>query len=229
MDLEAMRILVREALSFTEDEDTRIDAHVNEACRDFRRDAQSKVERFADVQLTEGQSVYPLDDFVANGILRLLSVTATGAGVGERPVPLDVVDMAEFDALGLYVGTPQRPVRIALLGLDQVALWPTPGGEVYLHGWAVPRPDELTQDTHVPDEPEEYHRTIVYRAIQLGLEFDRQSWDEVQAFEQRYLQGVGSALSARKRMLGSSPKSLRPAPGYVSGTEHSFRREVGLD
>lgn len=228
MDLEAMRIDVREALSFTTADDTRVDGYVNAGALDFRRDAQTKVERVVDVELTGGTDVYDLTELTANGVLRIVSMTAVGAGAGQRPLPLEVVDAAQLDELGRYADAPSLPGRIAVMGLTQFVLWPTPSADVFLNGWVVPRPDALVDDADVPDEPEEYHRTIVYRAIQIGLELDRQAWDEVQAFEQRYLQGVGAALAARKRIAGK-PKSLRPSTAYGAPVPWSMRREVGLE
>lgn len=228
LTLTDMRTWVRQAANLTTSDDTQIDVLINEACRDFRRDAQTKVEPFTDVALTAGDDTYDLTTLNAAGVLRILGIKGASTS-GDRPWPVDVMDFQEFMDFQRFDDTSGTPSKITILGLDQFQVWPVPSAGCTVSGWVVPRPATLSTGSSSPAEPAEYHRTIVYRAIQLALEWDRQPWDEVLAFEQRYLQGVGAALAARKRMAGP-PKQLRPHASHAGGQRPwSFRREVGLD
>lgn len=164
----------------------------------------------------------------ARGVLRLLRLAV--ANTGERPSPIDIIDYGELLELQEETSDQGRPWKAAVFGLSSIELWPTPDAAVTLSGVYVPRPAPLAVDGDIPEVPIEYHRTIVYRAVQLALEWDRQSLEDINTYEQAYLKGVGSALAQRKRMSGTQPKLLRPHQSARSGSRPwSFRREVGLD
>ena len=208
MNFLALKTRVRETASLPSEDAATVGEFVNEAYRDFCRDAATNPERFS-FTLTANDGTYPLSSIAGAdaGILRFLSI-AVGAS-GERATLVDVVELDELLLMSESNTTASVPTHCAFLGLDSVELYPAPSTALVLSGFYVPRPAELSADTDTPAVPLEYHRAIRYRATQLAMEWDGQA--EAPEWEQRYYSMVGAALKQRKRMSGSRPKQLKPS------------------
>lgn len=202
MDFATARARVRETASLTTADDERVGEFVNEAIVDFMRDAAPVVERFT-ITTVADQVDYDLDDLSDAGVLRIL---------GDFPHDLNVA--VETD-------------RYNVMGLTTLVLRDTPadGGELLL-GWCVPRPEELvvtTDDAVELPGPREWHRAILYRALQLACEWDRQDDSEIQKWEAKYEGEVGKCRRSRTRMVGGSQRGrLRPASRLASTFHRSW-------
>lgn len=210
-------------------ETERVQGFVNEACADFRADAQTVVAPF-DVALTAGTAVYPVTALNAGGVVRLLTVASSGSG-SVRVAPLEVVDperMMELKLTGGLVAA-STPAVVTMLGLTQLEVFPKPAAGARLTGYLVPYPAPLVNDNDVPGEQERWHRVIRHRAVQKALEWDRQPIADVQQYEAEYLKGVGQALALRRRAGGARPKRLRPGDAVGGDGGWTLRGAVGLD
>lgn len=73
---------------------------------------------------------------------------------------------------------PGTVIQWAMLGGNQVLVWPTPTEEYQMNIIYVPRPTELSFDTHDPQDPTyggvpiEYHKAIEYFALAEAADYD---------------------------------------------------------
>lgn len=149
------------------------------------------------------------------GILRFLSIAVSEAG--ERITDLRIsTDVLDFQRMKSSVVDPGVPMCALVLGLSSIEVFPVPDEDMVLTGYYVPRPARLVEAVDEPLIPEEYHRALFYRGVQLAIEWDRQGDAEAMEWERRYMQQVGLARRQRTRMTGNRPKSLR-ASSSMSG------------
>lgn len=82
-------------------------------------------------------------------------------------------------------------------------------------GWIVPEPALLVVTTDDAVElplPREWHRAVVYRAMQLALEWDMQDGNQAAAYEAKYETEVRKCRRARAWALGNGVKQgLQPS------------------
>lgn len=186
MNFETMVVRVRQTASIPVSDTAVVGEFVNEAIRDFARDAATNPSLYS-VTLMAGTRVYNVD-----GLLRVLPLRE-----GETPdIPYNVRGLTTIE-------------------LDAAPA--TTGGELTF--WGVQRPAPLTGAAAIPF-PEEYHRAIRYRALQLVLEWDRQHPEDVAQWEAKYEMEVQKAKRQRSRMQRAAP--LRPSRllgggGYSGG------------
>lgn len=214
MDFGTLKRRVRQSASLTTSDDDDIEDFINDAVRDFCRDAEVGARPFV-FTLVADQGVYDLADLAAaltpaaGGVIRFLTLFAGAAG--ERAAAVDIgSSLEELGSLQSGGLTPGRPTKAVVAGFDTLVMHPTPNDAYELSGWLVPMPATMTADVDVPAVPEQYHRAIYYRAVQLAIEWDRQGDAEAKEFEGRYMGQVGFARRARSRMSGGS-KSLVPS------------------
>lgn len=184
MNFAALRKRVRETASLTTDDDVQVGAFVNEACVDFARDAATNPIRFS-FNTIAGTADY---DLMAAGV-----------------TPNGVIRFLPDDEDAAITHTYDFTVR----GLGTLVLDPKPGAVGAVTGWLVPRPATLVLDADTPVFPSEYHRAIVYRALQLTCEWDRQDPADIQMWEGKYEAEVLKAR--RERTRGRTARRLTPS------------------
>lgn len=222
MDLGTLKRRVRQSASLTADDTQDVVDFINDAVRDFCRDAEVGARPFV-FPLTDGVDTYDLAVLAAGvtppaaGVIRFLSLTA--GSTGERAQQVDIVDdLEELAWLRGGSSTAGLPRKAALVGFDTLVLYPAPGTGYELSGFLVPTPTALVLDTDVPAVPEQYHRAIYYRATQLAIEWDRQGDADADKFEARYMAQVGYARKQRTRLAGGRPRGLVPSSAPAQQT-----------
>lgn len=105
--------------------------------------------------------------------------------------------------------------RYVVMGTTTLVLRDAPTKVETIEGWCVPRPVVLvvtTDDAVELPVPREFQRGIVYRALQIGAEWDRQDDSEVLKWEGRYEAEVAKCRRSRTRAVGAMQRPrLRPS------------------
>lgn len=184
--LATVRALCTQTMSLTEGDADVVDAFINEAVRDFARDAQTNpIEYVFDTVV--GQRVYDLSDVAPIGVLRFLPDNESF-----------VEDTEEY--------------HFTVRGLAWLEIDATPTEITTLRGWIVPRPEDLIVDADPLPFPTEYDKAIRYRACQLIGEWDRQDPNDVAMWETKYENEVRKAHVARRR--AGRNYALRPSARF---------------
>lgn len=126
---------------------------VNAAYFDVCVDTEATQE-VADITLTAGDWLYTMDSAVTR--MKTLWITAVD---GEQTGPLKQVSPQEIIRLQQSTDTATdggTPTLYALVGLDQLALFPTPDEAATLSMFYVEQPAALSANTDVPVLPEPY-------------------------------------------------------------------------
>ena len=150
-----------------------------------------------------------------------LVVTGSGASLTGPDADLQVTTLLEGGSQGVLAVIPDASVmgdlgvtmevRGNVLVLDPV---PTVSG-TKLTGWVVPRPKLLVRTTDDAVEiptPREWQRAIVYRAVQIGSEWDMQDPNLATAMEAKYETEVRKCRRARSWAAGNGSRAtLQPS------------------
>lgn len=116
----------------------------------------------------QGDYILPLD-FMK---LRRLEYVLSGHGVNENPVQLSSVTLGQKDMIPIGTGTPS----VYILKSDRFTVLPLPQSSgVILRLFYTYRVQDMTQDTDVPDVPEDCHEYIAILAALDGFVKDDRS------------------------------------------------------
>jgi len=161
-------------------------------------------------------------------ILRVVNAHITSATDSSQISPLEQVDMKTVDE---YLDTnpaASDPTMFAIDGtLMRVA--PTPSGANTLRFYYVPKPSNMTDDSHDPSTstyggiPEEYHEAVLYYMLWKGSEYDdKQAALSPKDYRQAY---QGLLADVRKELRKKSGRGLnRARVGYPSKSRFPYSR-----
>jgi hypothetical protein len=136
-----------------------------------------------------------------------------------RVSPTDLIQLHRGDSTADGSST-----RWALVGTNQILLWPTPDDEYDINLIYVPRPTEMSYDTHDPSDqtyggvPVEYHKAIELYALAEAADYDDDQSSAVGlAYRQRYEEEIVRIKGAVSRKGGQLPPvRLRRSRGFRS-------------
>lgn len=198
------------------------DGYINVAYRDLADGIGAKWTPFSGVALTAGVSAV-LVSAIGSTVRRL---RALAVNTGSRRLPLEWVDVEDFDQWRQSGSANGVPLVVTQKGFDQIALYPAPGTGMTLEGDYYARPTALSADTDIPTAvPEEYHWSIIYRACELALLMDGNRADEAAQYRQMYERDKESLRRAVNRM--GRPAPLTPSRDLM-GVRSGYDREMGF-
>lgn len=165
------------------------------------------LETVGNASLTDGDASYTLPAAVAQ--INLLTITYSDGTVSQalQRVPLEVIldnrraTLAEGDQLwlGLY----------ALVGQNQIELWPTPGAGQTLTFWYTYLPDELSADADEPLLMEPYGSMLLqYGALVEGARFLK-DFGALSDYEAGYAQWMARYQVWLNRRQGQTSQAFR--------------------
>lgn len=138
--------------------------------------------------------------------LRIKAIFPTSGGVQYRPFePVSLERMLELRQGS--PGTTDTTRYYTFLGLSEIEFWPTPRGTETFSIYYVKAPTVLSADADTPDLPEPFaSKLLEYGALAEAADFKRD--DQLQNYQQRYLEWVGKLRSHLNRKRGGVPEQM---------------------
>ena len=179
---------------------------IDEWCSQGVRDVLMRTHCFVDVTtLTTTADEWRYD--LSYSVMAIKHIWVEGSDSMVRVSPSEIIDYHRADA-----STDGSVTRWALLGTNQLLLWPTPSTEYDISLIYVPAPSALTFDTHDPSDqayggvPTEYHKAIEMYALAEAADYDDDQSSAVGlAYRQRYEEEIMRIKAAVNRKGGPLP------------------------
>lgn len=181
-------------------DETLVTQWLNEGVREVLLRTHCRVQ-CADMSLIGGTWKYNLPSTV----LALKHVVDGNSNLAEIVTFPDLLELRRAD----NTDGSSVPLRVAMLGSNLFALWPTPADGDSLEVYYVPKPTEMSQSTHDPSDPvyggvpTEYHKAIELWALSQGSDHEHeQRTQNGIKYEQQFELYLGRVKGAINRMPG---------------------------
>ncbi len=174
--------------------------------------------------LTSGDASYTLPSGVAE--INLVVITYQDGSVSP-PVQRVVLETILENRRATLAENQQlwNPLY-AIVGQNQIELWPTPGAGQSLTFWYSYLPDELSGDSDVPLIQEPFGSKILqYGALVEGARFLKDPL--LQDFEQQYAGWLARYQIWLNRRQGETSMAFRVRGNYIDGWLNALPRDVG--
>lgn len=177
----------------------------------------------ATMTLTAGATTYTLP----SGAVRIKQMTVTSGGVTFRPlVPTSIEQILEWQAQNGGIAAVNGTVsHYAILGVDEMVVWPTPSAADTITVYYVKQPTALSGSSDVPSIPEPYatrclENGALYEAALFAKDPDAPVYKAEYEMAKRELRGH------LRRMQGAMTRQFR----ITRGDSHRFhdRSNEGL-
>jgi len=212
MQLGTIKTAVKDELGYGGDsgtEDAAITRWANRAVRDILIKTHVRVRELS-MALTSGTDEYALD----TDILQLLSLKSYDGSDDREMEPLTLSDINVRRIRGDLSSGPAR--YYSLQGSDYLILYPTPGSGESVRGEYVPKPTEMSSDTHDTSNttyggiPVEYDDVVeLYVLYHAARADDHQGSQRGRQYQADYLRRVQEMRAELNRKRGITRPHLR--------------------